>query len=252
MQRKPHLDRLSAFLSAFPLVVRVAKGSAARAPAHLFLLEGAQPGSRAIVFCSTGRTRPTSPGKVLLRAVVDFGGDANPLMRSMPAELRLDTALAEPLWAIAAQFHAEASVARCGGPAALARLGELLVLMVFRAAIDRGATEPGMLAGLAHPQLRHAVGAVLAQPARDWPMEELAARSALSRSQFMLAFRRTLGMTPGAFHTAWRLTIAHRRLQNGERVKVVAAACGYGSAAAFSRAYARLFGRSPSEAGVDG
>lgn len=251
-KQPPRLDRLSAFLAAFPLEVRVAAGEGESEAAHLFLLNGPEPRSRRIVFCSAARARPACAGEVLIAAVVDFGGDANPLLRSMPAEVTLDTTKAEPLWAIAEQFHAEATVARCGGPAALARLGELLVLMLFRQAIDQGATEPGLLAGLAHPQLRYAVGALLEEPARGWPMEELAARSALSRSQFMLAFRRTMGMTPGAFHTAWRLTLAHRRLQRGERVKTVSAACGYGSAAAFSRAYARAFGRSPSEASCSG
>lgn len=71
-----------------------------------------------------------------------------------------------------------------------------------------------------------ASGALLEHPARAWPVEELAALSALSRSQFMLSFRRTLGMTPATFHTAWRLTLARRRLQQGERVKAVAAWSG--------------------------
>ncbi|WP_457307141.1 helix-turn-helix domain-containing protein, partial [Polaromonas sp. P5_E6] len=54
-----------------------------------------------------------------------------------------------------------------------------------------------------------------------------------------------LGMTPGTFLTAWRLTLARRRLQQGARVKVVAAWSGYASAAAFSRAYSRAFGHAP-------
>jgi AraC-like DNA-binding protein len=251
-KQPPRVDRLSAFLGAFPLEVRVAAGNGYDEAANLFVLDGPEPRSRRVVFCSVAQRRPTCAGTVLVGAVVNFGGDANPLLRSMPAEVTLDTMETAPLWAIAAQFHAEATVARCGGPAALARLGELLVLMLFRQAIDQGATEPGLLAGLAHPQLRYAVGALLEEPARDWPMEELAARSALSRSQFMLAFRRTIGMTPGAFHTAWRLTLAHRRLQRGERVKAVSTACGYGSAAAFSRAYSRALGRSPSDAASGG
>lgn len=244
------MDRLSAFLTAFPLNVRIATADQGDEAAHLFIVEGPEPRLRRIVFCSEAQQRPAVAGAVLVAAIVDFGGDANPLLRSMPTEVTLDAWETEPLWAIAAQFHNEATMARCGGPAALARLGELLVLMLFRQAIDQGSAEPGVLAGLAHPQLRYAIGALLEEPARNWPMEELAARSALSRSQFMLAFRRTLGMTPGAFHTAWRLTLAHRRLQRGERVKSVAAVCGYGSAAAFSRAYARSFGRSPSSAGL--
>lgn len=216
-----------------------------REPAHLFLLAGAVGGAWRVVFCSASVARPSAPGPVCMAAVVEFGGDSNPLLRSLPAELALDTREGEPIWALATQLQAEAQLPRCGGAAALARLGELLVLMVLREAIDRGATQPGLLAGLADPRLRHAVGALLGQPARAWRVEELAELCALSRSQFMLAFRRTLGMTPGTFHTAWRLTLARRRLQQGERVKAVAAASGYASAAAFSRAYSRAFGQAP-------
>lgn len=241
-----HLDRLSAFLAAFPLKVRpAATDGRAQAPAHLFLLAGDVPGSRRIAFCSTAVLRPRSPGTVLMGAVVEFGGDSNPLLRSLPSEVALETRDTEPLWALAQHLLAEVAVPRCGGPAALARLGELLVLMVLRQAIDRGATEPGLLAGLADPRIRYAVGALLEQPARAWRVEELAEVSALSRSQFMVSFRRTLGMTPGTFHTAWRLTLARRRLQQGERVKAVAASSGYASAAAFSRAYSRAFGLAP-------
>lgn len=245
-------DRLSAFLAAFPLQVQpAAHDGGTREAAHLFLLEGDMAGARRIVFCSAGAPRPHSPGKVLMAAVVKFGGDSNPLLRSLPPEVALDTQEAEPLWALARQLLSEVQVPRCGGPAALARLGELLVLMVLRHAIDQGATQPGLLAGLADPRLRHAVGALLEQPARAWRMEDLAEISALSRSQFMLSFRRTLGMTPGTFLTAWRLTLARRRLQQGARVKVVAAWSGYASAAAFSRAYSRAFGHAPVAAVFD-
>ncbi len=252
MTTPAHTDRLSAFLAAFPLQVQPAAGDGGtREAAHLFLLEGDMPGARRIVFCSAGAPRPRSPGTVLMAAVVKFGGDANPLLRSLPPEVALDTQEAEPIWALARQLLSEVQVPRCGGPAALARLGELLVLMVLRHAIDQGATQPGLLAGLADTRLRHAVGALLEQPARAWRMEDLAEISALSRSQFMLSFRRTLGMTPGTFLTAWRLTLARRRLQQGARVKVVAAWSGYASAAAFSRAYSRAFGHAPMAAVSD-
>lgn len=246
MTPSSRVDRLSAFLAAFPLWVRPAvEAHGRREPAHLFLLEGAVPDTRRIVFCSTGRSRPVAAGTVLMAAVVEFGGDSNPLLRSLPPEIALDAHEDEPVWSLARYLLAEAQVPRCGGPAALARLGELLVLMVLRHAIDRGATQPGLLAGLADPRLRHAVGALLERPARAWRVEELAGISALSRSQFMLSFRRTLGMTPGTFLTAWRLTLARRRLQQGERVKTVAAWSGYASASAFSRAYSRAFGHAP-------
>ena len=250
MSAAPRLDRLSAFLAAFPLFVRPLTdvSAAATEMANLFLLaDGVEADVRRIVFCGSAVRRPFGPGVVLMAAVVDFGGDSNPLLRSLPVEVILETRASEPLWALAACLLDEVDSPRCGRPAALARLGELLVLMVLRRAIDQGSTTPGLLAGLADPRLRFAVGALLEQPARAWRIEDLAALCALSRSHFMLSFGRTLGMTPGTFLAAWRLTLARRRLQSGERVKAVAAASGYGSAAAFSRAYARAFGQPPAQ-----
>lgn len=237
------LDRLSAFLAAFPLLVRLTPASDA---ANLFLLsDDRDAGLRRVVFCSAAVPRPDAPGAVLVAARVDFGGDSNPLLRSLPPQVMLETRPSEPVWALTEVLLHEAGTRRCGGPAALARLGELLVLMVMRQAIENGSANSGLLAGLAHPRLRMAVGALLEQPARDWRIEDLASRCALSRSQFMLSFRKTLGMTPGTFLTAWRLTLARRRLQRGDRVKAVASASGYASAAAFSRAYSRAFGQAP-------
>jgi AraC-like DNA-binding protein len=236
-------DRLSVFLSAFPLVVRLAHPAEA---ANLFLLAThLDDDARHVVFCASAVARPSIKGQVVAAAVVDFGGDSNPLLRSLPAEVQLETKVSEPIWALAGIFLSEASDRRCGAPAALARLGELLVLMVIRHAFDRGSADPGLLAGLSDKRLRLAVGALLDHPERDWRVEDLADLCALSRSQFMLSFKATLGMTPGTFMTAWRLTLARRRLQLGERVKTVAAASGYRSAAAFSRAYTRAFGQAP-------
>jgi transcriptional regulator GlxA family with amidase domain len=211
----------------------------------LFVLETDATGSRRLVLCTQSTVRPTGAGAILVSAEVDFGGDANPLLRSLPCELALTTAAGDPLWALTENFIGEAFQARCGGKAALARLGELLVLMLLRSAIDQGSTQPGVLAGLAHPRLRVAVAAMLKQPGKDWTMDALADCCSMSRSQFMADFRRFLGFTPGAFLSGWRMTLARRDLGRGERVKAVAARSGYTSAAAFSRAYSRAFGEAP-------
>lgn len=61
----------------------------------------------------------------------------------------------------------------------------------------------------------------------------------------MALFRRVVGTTPQAYLTGWRLTIGRRHLSQGARVKAVARQVGFGSAAAFSRAYFRKFGDWP-------
>ena len=239
------LDRLSVFLSAFALTVRVLPLADEPEGANLFLLSNEQSSARRIVFCADIKARPQCGGKVLLAASVEFGGASNPLLRSLPPEVVLDLTDDDPTWPLASMFVAEAQTPRCGSQVALSRLGELLVLMVLRKAIDSGATQPGLLAGLAHPMLRHAICAMLKQPSQPWRMEDLADLSHMSRSRFMEDFRRCVGFTPGAFLAGWRLTLGHRQLQQGKKVKAVASSVGFASAAAFSRAYSRAFSNSP-------
>ncbi|MES2936329.1 MAG: helix-turn-helix domain-containing protein [Pseudomonadota bacterium] len=242
----PPRDRLSAFLAAFSLSVRVVPPAARAAPAHLFVL-ASRDGHMRIVLRSQAAPRPRAAGKVLAAAVVDFGGADNPLLRALPDELVLDAAQDARAAALADFFIAEATAPRCGGPAALARIGELLVLLVLRQAVDAQAAQPGLLAGLGHPLLRRAVLAMLDAPGRRWPMEDLAEAAGMSRSRFMLEFRQCLGTTPGAFLSSWRLTLAQRQLQGGDKVKAVARRAGFGSTAAFSRAYSRAYQVPPTQ-----
>jgi len=120
--------------------------------------------------------------------------------------------------------------------------------MVLRRTIDAGATQPGLLAGLSHPALHRALAAMHDQPSRAWRIEDLAAIAGVSRSRFMELFREVVGTTPSSYLTEWRLALARRALVRGDRVKSIAAHVGFGSAAAFSRAYTRRFGHPPVQA----
>ncbi|MEO7643434.1 MAG: cupin domain-containing protein, partial [Ramlibacter sp.] len=97
---------------------------------------------------------PAVPERFSMAAAVNFGGAGNPLMHTLPDEISLRVGDDQPaLRDIARAFLGEASAPRCGGRHALQRLGELLVLMLLRAAIERGSAQPSLLAGLSHPQL---------------------------------------------------------------------------------------------------
>jgi AraC-like DNA-binding protein len=79
-------------------------------------------------------------------------------------------------------------------------------------------------------------------------VEELAAEAALSRSAFHERFAAVLGLPPMQYLTHWRLQEASRRLlESDDPVLEVALAAGYGSEAAFSRAFRRLTGSPPAQ-----
>lgn len=237
-------DRLSAFFDTFELSVTVTPRQAPSPTANLAII-GPDDAAETIIFCPHSNAAANSGDTVLAAAAIHFGGMTNPLMSAMPERTVIALRDAPSLQGVTAAFVAEASDMRCGRQVALNRLCEVIVLLVLRQVIDAGSTRPGLLAGLSHPALHRALVAMHDQPSRVWRMEDLADISGLSRSRFMALFPEVTGTTPAAYLCAWRLLLAQRQLQRGERVKSVARRVGFSSATAFSRAYTRAFGRSP-------
>ncbi|MCA1440407.1 helix-turn-helix transcriptional regulator [Ensifer sp. IC4062] len=238
------VDRLSAFFDTFELSASLEPGHAGDVQARLIVVGATGGPAESVILCLRGEADPEPP--VLVTATFDFESPHNPLMTALPDQVRVEVDDIPTLRDTTAAFVAEALGSRCGRSAALNRLCEVMVLLILRSAIDRGAAQPGLLAGLSHPALHRALVAMHDAPARAWNNEDLAAVAGMSRSHFMALFRDVVGATPQAYLTGWRLTIARRKLSKGARVKAVARQVGFASAAAFSRAYFRKFGDWPS------
>jgi transcriptional regulator GlxA family with amidase domain len=97
-----------------------------------------------------------------------------------------------------------------------------------------------------HPSLLAALEQMERAIEDPLPREALATSAGLSVRQLERLFRGQLGLTIGAHYLGLRLDHARRLLrQTSLSVLQVAMACGFVSAAHFSRAYAARFGRSP-------
>lgn len=238
----PKMDRLAAFVEVFKLRVAVLAPGEPGTPA--LLLAGPEDGTAGRVIFRPGGFSELPPD-ARIAASVDFDNEANPLMSAMPEEVSVPLDGSPSLQATAAAFMAEAAGSRCGRSAALNRLAEVLVLMALRSAIDAGTQKPGLFAALAHPSLHRAVVSIHDMPSRQWTVDDLASRSAMSRSTFMSTFRTIVGTTPMAYLGAWRLTLARRYLMAGDPVKLAARRTGFGSAEAFSRAFSKAYGHAP-------
>lgn len=104
----------------------------------------------------------------------------------------------------------------------------------------------GWLFALADRQMREAITALHAEPARRWTVQDLARRAGMSRSSFALRFKQTVGDTPMDYLARWRMMLAADRLEmSRESVSSVALSLGYESESAFSTAFKRVMGRSP-------
>jgi AraC-like DNA-binding protein len=96
------------------------------------------------------------------------------------------------------------------------------------------------------------VGAALAlihaAPGHPWTINELSGRVGLSRSALHDRFVRFVDDAPIQYLARWRMQVAASRLrETDEPVGTVGLELGYGSEAAFSRAFKRIVGSAPSE-----
>jgi AraC family transcriptional regulator len=98
--------------------------------------------------------------------------------------------------------------------------------------------------GLARHQMRR-VQERMDRGGRPASVDELAALCGLSRFHFMRSFRATTGQSPGAFVQAARIARAKAMLAAGRPSVEIASTIGFNSISAFSTAFRRAVGRSP-------
>jgi AraC-like DNA-binding protein len=244
--KTPKRDRLAAFIDAFPLSVSVTKPFEIGAMPNL-LLEASSIGERFLrmSFYARGVALPSDFGGKVIAATIDFGGSSNPLVNALPECLIFDLDTEPVMRGLTEALEIEAERGQCGSQVIINRLVEVITLIILRRTIGLHAGGSGLLAGLAHPRLHHALVAVHDAPAVAWDIDKLANAAGMSRSYFIAQFRAVVGETPGAYVTGWRLALGRRWLARGESVKLVARRVGFGSAAAFSRAFTRQFGCAP-------
>lgn len=175
------------------------------------------------------------------------GGAAHPIAAALPAVVCVPLAEIDGADSVLSLLFEEAFNQRCGRQALVNRLFEVVLIQVLRYLMESGQIRGGMLAGMSHPKLRHALVAMHEQPAREWSLEDLAESASMSRSVFASAFRETVGVTPGAYLQNWRVSLAQQGLRQGRPLKLIAIEVGYGSEAALSRAFKVQSGLTPRE-----
>ena len=190
-------------------------------------------------------TDPNSGADFVCANLSFEGGRNNPIAASLPNFIYLPLSALQSAGHILEILFQEASAQYCGRTAMLNRLMEVLLIQILRQLMEEGSVRVGMLAGMAHPRLRLALVAMHENPAQDWSLEELAEQAGMSRSVFANAFRDCVGCTPGVYLQRWRINLAQRSLLEGRPVKWIADTVGYGSEAAFSRAFKVSCGLSP-------
>ncbi len=142
----------------------------------------------------------------------------------------------------------ETASKRAGAESVLAKLSELMFIEALRRHLEAlPPAQSGWLAGLRDPFIGKALAALHRDAARPWTLEQLAREVGLSRSVLAQRFADVVGMPPMQYLARWRMQVAAGLLNCGRAsMAEVAAAVGYGSEAAFSRAFKHVVGTPPS------
>ena len=158
----------------------------------------------------------------------------------------MDSAVVAPFVELAV---AESIDRKPGGDSMLARLSELLFIEVVRnylAALPE--QQGGWLAGLRDDGVGRVLGRLHEQPTHEWTLDELAREAGMSRSVLAERFTHFVGVPPMQYLAQWRMQLAATLLSSTALgLAEIAERVGYGSEAAFSRAYKRLVGVAPAD-----
>jgi AraC-like DNA-binding protein len=176
--------------------------------------------------------------------------DFRPLRRALPQLLHMRTeGVPDAGWlrATIAQIVSEVDRPRTGGLSMLERLTEIIFIELLRHEIlAMRAGSVGWLAALADRPLARGLALIHDDPHRDWSVQALAQAAGLSRSTLAERFEAVLGTSPMRYVRDWRLYLASVALRTTRKaIAAIGHDAGYGTEAAFNRAFARAYGTPP-------
>lgn len=176
-------------------------------------------------------------------------GSDHPLLRSLPDLLHISASmrrstfwLDEALRLMSRQMAAE----NPGSMAVVRRMSEIIFIETIRSSGSQSEQLSGLMEALSDPKISRAIEAMHRDVATQWTVEALAGEAAMSRSRFAARFQTLVGCGPLTYLAEWRLQKACALLREGKvSIQEVAGRIGYQSPAAFTRAFANMFGESP-------
>lgn len=179
---------------------------------------------------------------------LDLGG-MQPLVAAMPEVMHVGTLLERypEIRPMLDAMERESCAERAGFAGILARLADVIAAFIVRGWVECGCGDAtGWVQALRDPRLGRAIVALHRDPGRNWTVAELASEMGHSRSVFAERFLAATGMTPVRYLTELRMRLASQWIaRDRESIETVAYRLGYGSLAAFSRAFKRVVGQSP-------
>lgn len=198
---------------------------------------------------SMGAAEATTSAHIVCGYLACDARPFNPLLAALPRFIHVTDRDGGAIGAFVRFAITESKERRPGGEAVLEHLSELMFVDVVRRYLETLPSDrTDWLAALREPFVGRALTALHRSPARAWTLESLAREVGLSRSALAERFTQYVGQPPMQYLANWRMQLAANDLRSTtDGVATIAGRVGYESEAAFSRAFKKAAGVSPSE-----
>lgn len=174
----------------------------------------------------------------------------HPLLKLMPDLMTiqaLDGKQPEVLGMLAAMESEMMALGRAGSAGILARLADVVAAFIVRNWLESGCgSSDSWIQALRDPRLGKVIVALHRDPGRDWTLNDMADEMGSSRSVFAQRFADTVGTTPQRYLLELRMRLAEEWFRRDKLpIDTIAGRLGFGSQAAFTRAFKRVIGQPP-------
>ncbi|MBA0189343.1 AraC family transcriptional regulator [Pectobacterium odoriferum] len=193
---------------------------------------------------------PNTENTVIFSGCMDFElGGMQPLIKAMPEVMMVSRLMSTwpEIHPLLAAMERESMTRQVGFAGILARLADVVAALIVRGWVEAGCGKAtGWVQVLRDPRLSRAIYAMHQQPGVNWSVAELAKEAGTSRSVFAERFLSATGTTPAKYLSELRMRLAVQYIRHEHQaIETVALRLGYGSLAAFSRAFKRIVGHAP-------
>jgi len=174
----------------------------------------------------------------------------HPLFSQLPQMLHISVAKFGPspqITALMPMILAELAQQRPGHGLIVEHFAQVLLVHTLRQYYQTHAPKTGFFGALNEAPLERAISRIHAEYSTPLTLADLAGSAGMSRSVFARRFSDIVQMSPIDYLSQWRMAVAQELLHTTDHgMAEIADRIGYGSDIAFSRAYKRSFGLTPS------
>lgn len=174
--------------------------------------------------------------------------DFHPLLAGLPDVMVARTTAdgSDFLMPAVARLIREIDAPSPGGMTIVSRLSEIIFIELLRRQMLAAKAAGGWLGALGDPVLYKALRHLHERPDEPWTQQSLAEATGVSKTVLCQHFQRVMNMSPMRYLREWKLYLASADLtQSAEPIIRIAERAGYGTEAAFCRAFAKHHGMPP-------